>query len=367
MHEGRLARLVTRTLANRLVLAALVAALAVAAVPAALGSHTPEPTSVTIAGSLQSEVGCPADWAPDCSLTHLAPGTDGVWRGAWALPAGSWEYKAALNDSWTENYGANATDNGPNIAFSLGADATVRFYYDHDTHWVADNVGKAIATVPGSFQSELGCSADWDPSCMRSWLQDPDGDGTYGFSASLPPGDYEAKVAHNEAWDENYGAGGVPDGANIPFTVVGDCLVTFAYDPATHILAVTCEGGEPEPEPLVDGAGRFNTDGGGQVTFTVSNESVSLKRTNGAKFTFAGDVDWVSGSGNQATLTGTGTWNGASGYAFSISVVDNARFGRLKDTISAVVRNPAGAVVFSTSIPQILKKGDIAVTPPLAD
>ncbi len=49
------------------------------------------------------------------------------------------------------------------------------------THWVTDNLNKAIATVPGNFQSELGCSGDWDPSCLRSWLQDPDGNGIYGF------------------------------------------------------------------------------------------------------------------------------------------------------------------------------------------
>ena len=54
--------------------------------------------------------------------------------------------------------------------------------------------------------------ADWDPGCLRSWLQDPDGDGI-GRLLDRPrcrPGDYEAKVAIDEAWDENYGAGGVP-------------------------------------------------------------------------------------------------------------------------------------------------------------
>ena len=58
---------------------------------------------------------------------------------------------------------------------------TVKFYYAHGTHWVADNVNTVIATVPGSFQSELGCPGDWQPDCLRSWLQDPDGDGIYSF------------------------------------------------------------------------------------------------------------------------------------------------------------------------------------------
>ena len=54
-----------------------------------------------------------------------------------------------------------------------------------------------IITAPGSFQSELGCAGDWSPACMRPWLQDPDGDGTYTWSTDqIPAGSYEFKVAH---------------------------------------------------------------------------------------------------------------------------------------------------------------------------
>src|SRR5436309_13886008 len=148
--------------------------------PSATGSHTPNPTSVTIAGSLQSELGCSGDWQPDCATTHLTyDAGDDVWQGSWALPAGSYEYKAALNDSWTENYGLHAQPGGDNIPLNLGANTSVKFYYDHKTHWVTDNKNSIIATVPGSFQSELGCPGAWDPGCLRSWLQDPGGSGTY--------------------------------------------------------------------------------------------------------------------------------------------------------------------------------------------
>ena len=34
--------------------------------------HTPAPTSVTLAGDLQSELGCAGDWDPACAVTHLA-------------------------------------------------------------------------------------------------------------------------------------------------------------------------------------------------------------------------------------------------------------------------------------------------------
>jgi len=207
----------------------------------------PQPASVTIPGSFQSELGCPGDWQPDCAITHLAfDAEDTVWQGIFPIPAGSWEYKAALNDSWDVNYGADATPNGANIGLSLAAPTDVKLYYSHQTHWVTDDVGSVIATAPGSYQSEIGCPGDWQPWCLRSWLQDPDGDGSYAFSAWLPAGSYEVKVAIDESWDENYGEGGVQNGPNIPFTVPASCTeVFFTYDPVSHVLTVGTGPGGP--------------------------------------------------------------------------------------------------------------------------
>jgi glucan 1,4-alpha-glucosidase len=216
-------------------------AAAVLLIPAATGSHTPNPTSVTIAGSLQSEIGCAGDWDPGCAASHLTyDAGDDVWQGTSTVPAGGYEYKAALNNAWDENYGLHAAPGGANIPFAAPG-GPVKFYYDHKTHWVTDNKSSVIAVAPGSFQSELGCSGDWQPDCLRSWLEDPDGDGTYTFETSaLPAGAYEGKVAINESWDENYGAGGVPGGSNIAFSVPADgTKVTFSYLASTHVLTVT--------------------------------------------------------------------------------------------------------------------------------
>ena len=197
--------------------------------------------TVTLVGSLQDELGCPGDWQPECAATHLGfDSSDGVWQGEWTIPAGAFEYKVALNGSWAENYGANAQRDGPNIPLNLGDPTTVKFYFDPVSHWVADNQTKVIATVPGSFQSELGCPGDWDPGCLRSWLQDIDGDGIYSFeTTALPAGSYEAKVAINESWDLNYGQGGVQNGPNIGFVVpVDGARVVFRYDSASHVLTI---------------------------------------------------------------------------------------------------------------------------------
>jgi glycosidase len=236
---------------RRLPVALIVLALALAGTtPGArpvLAEHTPDPSSVTIAGSLQDELGCSGDWDAGCADTHLAyDAEDDVWQGSWTLPDGGWEYKATLNDSWDENYGLGGVQDGPNIGLNLAQAAEVKFYYDHKSHWITDNRGTRIVTAPGSFQSELGCSDDWDPGCLRSWLQDPDGNGTFIFSTTaLPAGSYAAKATIDESWDENYGQNGTPGGADIPFTVAnaGD-LVTFTFVSATNVLSISAgEGG----------------------------------------------------------------------------------------------------------------------------
>jgi hypothetical protein len=200
-----------------------------------------QPASVTLVGDFQSELGCPGDFQPDCAATQLSyDATDDVWQSTFTLPAGTWHYKAALNGSFDENYGANATPGGPNITLALAQPTTVKFYYDNKTHWITDNQNSVIATAPGDYQSEIGCPTDWDPGCLRSWLEDPDGNGIYQFSTSaIPAGDYQTKAAIDESFAENYGADGVRNGANISFTVPPSATVTFTYDPVSHVLSVT--------------------------------------------------------------------------------------------------------------------------------
>ncbi len=142
------------------VLLCLASVLAVPGAPAALADHTAPPSSVTLAGSLQSELGCPGDWQPECATSHLEGKGNGVWRAQFAVPAGSYAYKLALNDGWTEAYPAS------DKAIAVAASDPVRFYYDHKTHAALDSVNDKIATVAGSFQSAIGCPADWSPDCV---------------------------------------------------------------------------------------------------------------------------------------------------------------------------------------------------------
>ncbi|MFC7497181.1 MULTISPECIES: alpha-amylase family glycosyl hydrolase [unclassified Nocardioides] len=81
---------------------------------------TPLRDSVTVAGDLQSELDCPGDWQPDCAATHLSFDiSDGKWHGTFTLPAGDYQWKVAINDSWNENYGAGGAAGGDNLPLSV--------------------------------------------------------------------------------------------------------------------------------------------------------------------------------------------------------------------------------------------------------
>jgi len=205
------------------------------------------PASVGIPGNYQSEAGCGGDWDPGCPATQLVyDANSDIWRNTFSItPAAAYEYKVALNGTWDWNYGLHAQQNGPNIPLATTTSPQgVTFYYDHKTHWVTDNVSSIIATVPGSFQSELGCANDWDPGCFRSWLEDIQGSGVYSFStSSIPAGSYECKVALNGSWDVNYGAGGVPNGPNIAFNVPANGMeVVFQWNSTRKELRVIVGG-----------------------------------------------------------------------------------------------------------------------------
>ena len=203
-------------------------------------SITP-PDTVTIAGTVQPEVGCSGAWDTTCAESKLTyDAANDLWWATFDLPAGSYEYKAALNGSWDDNYGLNAEYYGANIPLEVSEDGPVIFWYDHKTRWVSDSINSLLANVPGSFQDEIGCPGDWQPACLRSMLQDPDGDGVYQFiTASIPPGDYEAKVAVGQSWAINYGEDGAPDGPNIPFSAPEGEAVIFTFNPATNLLTIS--------------------------------------------------------------------------------------------------------------------------------
>ncbi|HEU0181004.1 MAG TPA: alpha-amylase family glycosyl hydrolase, partial [Agromyces mariniharenae] len=194
---------------------------------------------VTVPGNHNSEMNCAGDWTPGCEAAKLTKRADGIWEGTFTLPAGTYEYKVAINGSWDVNYGANGEPNGPNITYTTDGTKPVTFFWNPVTKVVSSTAEGPVVTLPGSFQSEVGCPGDWQPECLATLMQDGDKDGVYTWSSSsIPGGTYEVKVAHDRSWAENYGVGGARDGANYSFTATDGKLVEFRYTVATHVLEI---------------------------------------------------------------------------------------------------------------------------------
>ncbi|MFN2196853.1 MAG: extracellular solute-binding protein [Anaerolineales bacterium] len=97
-----------------------------------------------------------------------------------------------------------------------------------------------MVNLPGDYQQEAGCGADWDPACQATAMEQGD-DGLYHLSVQVPAGDYEFKVALDGDWTTNYGSDGAQDGPNYALSVPADGTVTFVYDPETHLVEFTIE------------------------------------------------------------------------------------------------------------------------------
>jgi hypothetical protein len=98
---------------------------------------------------------------------------------------------------------------------------------------------------------------------------------------------------------------------------------------------------------------------------TFDSLSVSGNSLNGS-----GNSLSNGGSGNTATLTGSGTWNGRQGYTFTIVAVDDNRRSltstlmlRTRDAITITIWDPSHVQVFTTT--SELKSGGIDVQLPL--
>lgn len=192
---------------------------------------------VSIPGSLNTEMGCAGDWAPDCDQAQMTL-VDGIWQLTVDLPAGDYEYKVATEKGWDENYGANGAPGGANIALSH-AGGPVTFWFDPRTKLAQSSADGPAVTLAGSFQSQVGCRADWAPGCLATLMFDADKDGVYEYSTTkIATGAYQVKVTHGLTWNENYGEGGQKDGANIDFSATEGKRVTFRYDIETHVLEI---------------------------------------------------------------------------------------------------------------------------------
>lgn len=215
----------------------------VALVFSSLGLHpvkvSAETTKVVLVGDLQSQfISTGAknpgkDWDERSVVTQMTYSDNGLYSFTGTLPAGEYNYKVALNDSFDESYGfakytnPQGKNDGENIHIKLEEETTVTFYYNDITHKIADSTYYTPITpkLTGNLPAEA-----------LSTLTDPDFDGVYSTVVTVPQGDYTYKVSvpgATEAEDMSY-----PE-SDLALSLPLDLKVTFKYNTADH--SVTAE------------------------------------------------------------------------------------------------------------------------------
>ncbi|MBZ4665965.1 alpha amylase N-terminal ig-like domain-containing protein [Mahella sp.] len=196
------------------------------------------PAIANVVGSFQSELGDSDDWDINSAKTIMTYKGDGFYEFTTPveLPASDYEYKVCLNHSWD----GGGIPSQANLSFHLDSDSVVTFYYNYNTSSVTDSTKytpiseENLPRLVGSMQSEIGAGSDWSPDTSTAIMRDYKFDNVYAYTANVPKGNYEFKVALGPSWDTNYGLNGQQGGSNIPLNVVDDSKITFYYDSISH-------------------------------------------------------------------------------------------------------------------------------------
>ncbi len=189
--------------------------------------------TVTLVGSLQTELGHSSDWDPGAAETQMQDDGNQFYSLTATLPAGSYEYKIAINGSWDENYGAFGVPGGDNIKLDLKEETTITFYYNDDTHGVTDSRYYTPLTedkrprLAGNIQPAIHAGDEWSPGTSTAKFYDDNFDNVYTYTTIVPKGKYEYKVVLGNDWGEEY------PGQNEKLNVLEDTEITFFFNNET--------------------------------------------------------------------------------------------------------------------------------------
>lgn len=209
----------------------------------AFTSHAAEKT-VTLVGDLQNELGAKNDWDPADAATIMVKQADGTYKFTGKLPAGTYEYKVAINQSWDENYGVNGEAGGGNYKLVLDQEKVVTFVYNDSTHTVTIPVALDKDKLPrlvGNIQPAIHAGEEWKPDQSTAIFEDENGDNIYTYKVLVPKGQYEYKVVLGKTWDD---AAYPTDNAKL--VVVKDTEVTFFYNHDTKQVSTNYDSGLPD-------------------------------------------------------------------------------------------------------------------------
>jgi Bacterial Ig domain len=155
-----------------------------------------------------------------------------------------------------------------------------------------------------------------------------------------------------------------------PFTGVFSFLYVVADEDGNIDKARVFVSVREVDVPTVAGHGAYDVENGRRTAFDFSagpsggvvGGSLFLQRYRGENITFDGSVESLGGTGPEATMTGTGTFNGEPGYTFAVDLLEKGSPGGFKgDRIGVEIRAPGGAVVYSTHGTTPISGGNVQV------
>nr|WP_233143926.1 alpha-amylase family glycosyl hydrolase [Lottiidibacillus patelloidae] len=186
---------------------------------------------VVLVGSLQDELGHTGEWDPAATATQMTHIGDNFYTFTGTLPAGSYEYKVAIGESWDENYGVGGASGG-NYTLALESETEVTFYYHDETNAIADSTHYSMISpentprVVGDIQPDINAGGEWSPGESTALLTDYDFNNVYTFTTVIPQGNHEFKIVLGNAWEntEAYPSD------NFKLNVLEDAEVTISFN-----------------------------------------------------------------------------------------------------------------------------------------
>jgi hypothetical protein len=321
-----------------------------------------------------------------CTIGHLL--NDGTFVGSVPTPTGSGSTGIAVDAAgkiWAANLNSNtATRIDPN-AGPLGCGGT-------GCASGTERVGAVDLTVdfpatpgrplpfPYNYSDMTGAQLFNTTAPQGTWTVTQDGSaagtewGTITWNTepqgTVPAGaelTVEARAADTEAGLGSQAYVAVTSGT--PFDLTGRFIqVRVTFKPNTDgdspILSdIRIQADAVVALGRVEGKGQFRSAVGGtdfRVDATAAGGTFLFQASSRHRFN-ATTIENFSRVGNTVSFRGAGTWNGASGYTYEVSFVDNGFPGR-NDTINVTVRDSGGAVVFTSGGPQLLRTGNVTVS-----
>ncbi|MDY3297271.1 alpha-amylase family glycosyl hydrolase [Selenomonas sp.] len=263
--------------------------------------------AIVLVGDLQTLAGAGAKWAPSDMATRMHDDGNGFYSFTIRqMPAGTYNYKIAINGSWAENYGLNGMADGANISLTLDAPEDVTFYYNDKTHHIADSHSyqmladsdlPVLTGVPGA-----------DGAVMRDEMLSD----FYETDANVAAGTYTATIAQAGAEPVTQTVH-IAKAGNVAFYFDAAAKRIIADDGSIHADAVTHDSWD-NVQRVPWGAVAENTPvtlklatGAGDVT------SAKLLLTKSVMTTKGGDEynpDFDAGQTTAYAMTKTGTQDG---------------------------------------------------------